>query len=1612
MKIKRIFTQANKSVFDMFEYSTRTSILRNTNGSVVFEMNNIEVPKNWSQVATDILAQKYFRKAGVPITNGKGEAVLDKDGQPQYGSEHSIKQVAHRLAGCWAYWGREHNYFDKEEDANAFYDEVAYMLMAQMVAPNSPQWFNTGLNFAYGITGNPQGHYYVDGKTHKLNRSKDAYTRPAPHACFIQSVNDDLVNEGGIFDLVTREARIFKYGSGTGTNFSAIRGTNEPLSGGGQSSGLMSFLKVNDRAAGAVKSGGTTRRAAKMVILNIDHPDIEEFITWKMKEEQKVAALVAGSKICNKFLNKIIEVALNEGTDYSNKNSALNKVIQQALNRGVPLNYIVRVLTLVEQGETRIDFREFDTHYEGEAYNTVSGQNSNNSVRVTNAFMRSVEEDDNWHLTQRTDGKTTKTLKARSLWDKINYSAWSSADPGLQFDTTINEWHTCINDGTINGSNPCSEYMFLDDTACNLASINLAHFYDWENRTFKVEEYKHSIRLWTCVLEISVLMAQFPSKEVAQKSFDYRTLGLGYANLGTVLMTAGIPYDSEEGRAWAAAITAILTGESYATSAEMAKDHGPFARYKANSENMLRVIRNHRRAAYNAPTQEYEGLTILPQGINQNLCPSNLATSAKECWDRALSLGQKYGYRNAQTTVLAPTGCLTGNSMVSSSFGLVPLNTLGNINGEKWQDANFEVMTNEGVKQATKFFVNGVAPTRNIKTKLGYEIYGTLQHRIKVLDSLTNELVWKRFSEIKKGDALPLAMNTIFGDENEVALPNIFCKNSIIETKIKAPKQVNSELAELVGYFAGKGFVTNNSINFNVLNSNTEVAERLVFLIKKLFNIKATQEQNSDSILVQINSVEALNWWVECGFAKLNTPQNELENKFEGNVVIPNSILFTNSKAVYTAYLRGLFEANATLSNGVPCFANTDYSFVMQVKSMLLAMGIVTNFEQVALDNSKENSYKLNFADISYNQKFLQDIRFISNQKNSELSLSINVLYRKQGNSYVSGELVSSGVQKINEQNSQNFSYNSYLKSGNSIRNSNATDLNLPNRTDEISYYYDIVEINQDGGEQHTYDISVPENVTYLANGFISHNTIGLVMDCDTTGVEPDFAIVKFKKLAGGGYFKIVNQSVSKALQVLGYTTEQINTIEKYCKGHGTLVGCPHINRLSLKERGFNDEKIQAIEGQLDSVFDIKFAFNKWTLGEDFLQELGFTAEQYDDFTFNLLEEIGFTKNQIEEANNFICGLMTIENAPGLRSEHLPVFDCANKCGKFGKRFIEYMGHVKMMAATQPFITGAISKTINMPNEATLIDVENVHLQSWKLMIKAIALYRDGSKLSQPLNSVSDNGLVDEVTLYDMIGDENNWNENVGAVEINNRIVEKVYHRAERRRLPKRRHGFVREATVGGHKVFIRTGEYEDGSLGEIFIDMYKEGASFKGLMNCFAVLASKALQYGMPIEKMVDTFTFTRFEPAGAVFGHEAIKNATSIIDYVFRAIGYEYLGREDFIHVKAVDENANTQNSENTNLSGKLSPGQELYVKHKKTENGTNGNKSNGNAKLQMSAKPDETVILSEPRRSVKSDKTTIAKTQGYTGEQCSNCSSMRVKQNGACHVCEDCGTTSGCS
>jgi ribonucleoside-diphosphate reductase alpha chain len=1244
MRIERHYTQPGVSPYDLIPFATTKSEIRNPDGSVVFSLQGVEVPAAWSQVAADVLAQKYFRKAGIPARVRRVEeesvpsflwrsvpdetALSSLPKEERVGSETSAKQVFDRLAGAWAYWGWKAGYFDGEEDARAYYDEMRFMLARQMAAPNSPQWFNTGLHWAYGVDGPSQGHYYVDFETAKLVKSKSAYEHPQPHACFIQSVADDLVNEGGIMDLWVREARLFKYGSGTGSNFSLLRGENEKLSGGGRSSGLMSFLKIGDRAAGAIKSGGTTRRAAKMVVVDADHPDIESFIDWKVREERKVAALAAGSKVVKRHLKAILKACLNcEGSGDDcftiEKNPVLKREVKAARRDDVPDGVIKQVIQYARQGYTKIDFEEYDTDWESEAYLTVSGQNSNNSVRLTDAFLQAVENDGEWNLTRRLDGKVAKTLKARDLWEKIGYAAWASADPGLQYHTTINDWHTCPESGPIRASNPCSEYMFLDDTACNLASLNLLQFRDSATKSFDVKGYEHAIRLWTLTLEISVAMAQFPSKEIARLSYDYRTLGLGYANIGGLLMSSGIPYDSDHGRAICAALSSILTGRAYATSAEIAAKSGPFPGHKANAQAMLRVIRNHKRAA-DGEAGAYEKLSVAPTPLDHNELANagpawaDLSEAARASWRDALALGEAHGYRNAQVSVIAPTG------------------------------------------------------------------------------------------------------------------------------------------------------------------------------------------------------------------------------------------------------------------------------------------------------------------------------------------------------------------------------------------------------------------------------------------------TIGLVMDCDTTGIEPDFALVKFKKLAGGGYFKIINRAVPEALRTLGYDEKQISDIVAYAVGRATLAHAPGVNHAALKAKGLAQEAIDKVEAALGGAFDIRFVFNKWTLGVETLsQALKITPERYDAPGFDLLAALGFSKAEIEAANAYACGAMTLEGAPYLRQEHLSVFDCANPCGRIGKRYLSVESHIRMMAAAQPFITGAISKTINMPNDATVEDCKDAYMLSWRLGLKANALYRDGSKLSQPLNSqLVESDEEDDEAVETLIALSAPARAAAVAERIVERVVERIERDRERERLPDRRKGYTQKAVVGGHKVYLRTGEYQDGRLGEIFIDMHKEGAAFRSLMNNFAIAISLGLQYGVPLEEYVEAFTFVRFEPAGFVQGNDAIKNATSILDYIFRELAISYLGRNDLAHIApdeigatvlggGVDQDRAPGLGEGNAPAAapvasvvskgllRSRPGDKLMLVRSGAGDtpavqavggsGAHGGFVQGATALKGElAERTAPAIGSSlaPQVETVAEKRAEARMKGYVGESCPECGNFTMVRNGTCLKCDTCGGTTGCS
>ncbi len=1229
MRIERHYTTENGSPREELAYRTTACEIRNPDGSVVFAQQDVEVPAGWSQVACDVLAQKYFRKAGIaarrrPVPEADvpewlwrsepdPETVDDGAEERPTGGERSAKEVFHRLAGTWTYWGWKAGYFDAESDARAFYDELVAMLALQVAAPNSPQWFNTGLNWAYGIDGPAQGHYYVDHESGDLREADSAYAHPQPHACFIQSIQDDLVNEGGIMDLWVREARLFKYGSGTGTNFSNLRGEGEALSGGGKSSGLMSFLKIGDRAAGAIKSGGTTRRAAKMVIVDVDHPDIEDFVSWKVVEEQKVAALVSGSQLLHTRLNAIVDACHagdGAGRFEPRSNPALSEAVREARKALVPESCIHRAIRWAEQGFTEIDFRIYDTDWQSEAYLTVSGQNSNNSIRVTDAFLQQVEAGGAWDLIRRTDGKVAKTIDARGLWDRISEAAWASADPGIQFDSTINAWHTCPAGGRINASNPCSEYMFLDDTACNLASLNLITFRR-EDGSFDIESFEHAVKLWTIVLEIAVVMAQFPSREIALRSYRYRTLGLGFANLGGLLMSLGLSYDSAEGRALCGAISALMTGASYAASAEMAGECGAFPAFDDNRDAMLRVMRNHRAAAH-GESDRFEGLDIRPVPLDHaNLPDRALGKAARRAWDRAVKLGEKHGYRNAQATVIAPTG------------------------------------------------------------------------------------------------------------------------------------------------------------------------------------------------------------------------------------------------------------------------------------------------------------------------------------------------------------------------------------------------------------------------------------------------TIGLVMDCDTTGIEPDFALVKFKKLAGGGHFKIINGTVPKALKTLGYTPAQIRKIVAYAVGSGTLKDAPAIDHAALARKGFTPAVIKRVEGALDAAFDLNLAFNKWTLGVEFCTgTLGLDPRDLDRPDFDLLGAIGFSTSEIEAATLYCCGAMTLEGAPHLRPEHLPVFDCANPCGRTGSnRFLSTESHVRMMAAAQPFVSGAISKTINLPMDATVEDCRRAYELSWRLGIKANALYRDGSKLSQPLTALALGDGLDEATEEETADPVPAAASRPDPLAVAERIVKQVIREGERRRLPHRRRGYTQKAIVGGHKVYLRTGEFEDGALGEIFIDMHKEGASFRSLMNNFAISISIGLQYGVPLDEYVDAFTFTRFEPAGMVVNNDAIKMSTSILDYIFRELAISYLGRSDLSHAEAEDLLPDTigGGEEQTVRAPMLSdrgehagagsddPVSAGYVRSNLLVlNGGAGSAGSdergGRETARRRHAPERSASAAAlSRQAQRADRRPVAngreplhqaRGKGYEGEACGDCGNFTLVRNGTCMKCETCGATSGCS
>ena len=1111
MELRRTFTQQGKSPYEGITFVRRTSRIANPDGKTIFEAQVI-VPDTWDSVAVDILAQKYFRRKGCDFTR-KGsvyhdplaEAIRAEGTLPIRGDvdfEMDLRETIHRIVGCWTDWGRGFSYFNDDDEAQAFYDEMSYMMAHQMFAPNSPQWFNTGLHYAYGITGMAQGHYH-ENDYGEIIPSTNAYERPQTQACFIQSLDDDLVGENGIMDLWTREARLFKYGSGSGTNYSKIRGKGERLSGGGVSSGLMSFLAVGDRAAGAIKSGGTSRRAAKILLLDVDHPDIEEFVNWKVAEEHKVAMLVAGSKACSAAWKAMVD-ASKEGTD-PKQNPGLAKAMREAVRSFVPAPFVAQCLNRIQCKRTSEGIPTYDLGWEGEAYSTVSAQNANNSVRASDKFMEAVVDGGMWGLKNRVDGKCARKVPAKDLWNKIVDAAWACGDPGIQFDDTFNKWNTVKASGRLNATNPCSEYAFLDNTACNLGSLNLMSFF--KDGEFDVLTYISACGFATIALEITVAFSQYPTKEMARNSRDFRPLGLGYANAGALLMAMGMPYDSRWGRSVLAAISSITTGAAYRTSAAMAATMGPFPKFQVNRESVLEVLHMHRDGVYSA----------------SRATPTPLWSTSVSIWDDVVSMAQVNGVRNAQVTVVAPTG------------------------------------------------------------------------------------------------------------------------------------------------------------------------------------------------------------------------------------------------------------------------------------------------------------------------------------------------------------------------------------------------------------------------------------------------TISLLMGCDTSGIEPDFSLVKFKKLAGGGYLKIVNRGVEAALSSLDYSKEEIKDILGYALGSLIDDHTPGINFNDLLNEGFTPHTILKWIEALPGAFSPSFVLPV----EDLQKRFG--KERTDKFILA------------------VGGHGNFEGAPHLRDEHLPIFDCASRTGVDGKRFISPRGHLLLMAAVQPFISGSISKTVNLPSDATPEDFSNIYMDAWKMGVKSIALYRDGSKLSQPLSTNMDmldglQGLEEDAPTAVKV-------ETILKVMMDRKDdveTKPVLTRGTRLKLPGRRGGYTQAMSIGGLKCYLHAGEYEDGTLGEIFLDTHKEGAAFRSIMNCFAIAISIGLQYGVPLEEFCDAFLFTKFEPQGMVQGHPAVKMATSIIDCIFRDLAISYLGKTELAQVKP-----------------------EELIK----ESGPRHPVSKGQVFEAA------TVVAEDVEVEQRMD-SRLALTMGYTGDACPSCGNLTMVRNGTCTRCQTCGTTTGCS
>ncbi len=1575
MKFRRTYsTPADPYAGLTFE--PRTSRIVNPDGSVIFEAKEVMVPTDWSQVAVDVLAQKYCRKAGVPRatkpvpeegvpewlwrSEADDTALEAYERKDQFGAERDSREVFGRMAGCWTYWGWKNNYFDSEEDAKAYHDEMCSMLARQIGAPNSPQWFNTGLHWAYGIAGPSQGHYYVDPATGVASKSVNAFEHPQVSACFILSIKDDLVNEGGLFDGIVREARIFKGGSGSGANFSKIRGAGEKLTGGGTSSGLMSFLKVFDRAAGAIKSGGTTRRAAKMVVLDADHPDIEDFVTWKVREERKVADMVVGSRIFEKHINQIISAAHDTRVPEAARldaalNPHLRKALREAISTGVPTGATQNALDYARQGYTRLEVEQYDTGWDSEAYATVSGQNSNNSVRLTNAFFDTLASDGDWHLTSRTKGDVVKTIKASELWEQIALAAWQCADPGLQYDDTIQEWHTCSNDEKINATNPCVTGDTLVSTADGPKRI--ADLVGKAAFVIGADGQPHFVSKIFPTGTKPVYRLQTKAGYEVTLTADHKVwtenrgdVAASELRMGDTLALGGSGFGPEDIERGIALGVGIAIGDGCVTNSTtpgliltMATEEAGVLEDVADSINLEKSV------ARDGRGRRASTVTMPAKASGSRVSVGNKAVV--ELFSRYAVLNEGSSAKRFTDAIYS----LSGSSTAAVLQGLFTADgTVANY-GEKSQYVSLDSSSLTLLKQTQHLLLSFGIKSKlysNRRTSLvsncpdgkgGHSEYPVTQmHSLRI--SRSSRLAFEKHIGFHRASAKSRALGALNA--------SVHCYADKMHDDFSSLQLIGDEpvfdLTEQdTNHFIGNGLRVHNCSEY-VFIDDTACNLSSINLVKFL---------KSDDNFDAPRFAEAARFWtttLEISVTMGQMPSKAIAEKNHGYRTL------------------GLGYANLgtlLMRLGLPYDSEEGFGWCAAINALMTGTAYRTSAEMA--------------------QQLGPFARF---EANREPMLRVIRNHRRAAYAADKSEYEGLSVTPVTHAPTL-FTQETWALAR--------------------QMWDDALSIGEVAGYRNA------QTAVTAPTG-----TIGLVMDCDTTGIEPDFALVKFKKLAGGGYFKIVNQSVDAALHKLGYSEEQITAIETYAKGTGTLFEAPHINRATLKAKGFDDESIARLEEHLPSAFELPFVFNKFVLGEDFLKEkLGFTDEQINDWNFSILRDgLGFTTQQIEEASAHICGRMTLEGAPELNDEHLAVFDCATPCGRYGSRYIRPLAHVDMMAAAQPFVSGAISKTINFPQTATIAEVKEAYKYSWERMIKAVALYRDGSKLSQPL-----------AASYDLGGDSTE-DELVPASQqpftTPMQVAEKIVYRyiAKRRSMPQRRSGYTQKAVISGHKVYLRTGEYEGGQLGEIFIDMHKEGAAFRSLMNNFAIAISLGLQHGVPLEEFVEAFTFTRFEPNGPVTGHDHIKMATSLLDYIFRELAVSYLGRYDLAHVQPSME-MDAMGTERTDdfideVEGAVSVrpagvAERLHPVSTHFRPGQNTLPSTPVASAAVEAPPAPTTSRGTASNGgastatmSKTEAISASKAKGYTGNACSECGQLTMVRNGACEKCDSCGATSGCS